>query len=211
MDREQDLLTGVKIIIIDSGSAWHDAFTYFEHARPKYCGFDAEYYHNQQVLLIQIAFDNFVFLVRFKVAGSVLVSGDEIPNSFENLLEDKSFVKLGVGVMHDFLNIRRSLAIYPKGGLELCNLTRNVLNVYPGIHGLKQLSSAVLGVKLNSSPGRWWVETLSKAQIDYAAKDAVVGLKIFEKLLQQFIFANPNIPDPYQSFIENQVDKKFHG
>lgn len=94
-------------------------------------------------------------------------------------------LKVGVSPQDDAKNLLTDYNISMKGTLDLRHLAL-YLNRQP--QGLSKLSKEFIGVELNKSwrirCSSWDSATLTSAQIDYAAKDAMVAIEIFKKMFE---------------------------
>jgi len=92
-------------------------------------------------------------------------------------------LKIGAAIHED---IRALKAMYPKptdGFIDLQDLVKKY-----GIEntGVKKMAAIVLGFRISKSQqlSNWEADTLSEAQMVYAATDAWVSLEIYLKLIQ---------------------------
>lgn len=104
-----------------------------------------------------------------------------------DLLSDDRVLKLGVGIKDDLVKLLKDCNLHCAGGLDLSRhfKTKLGLKVREDI-GLKRLASFVLGFDLHKpkalSRSNWSRESLSEDQIKYAALDAVVACRVFQRL-----------------------------
>ncbi|XP_070534607.1 exonuclease 3'-5' domain-containing protein 2-like [Ptychodera flava] len=110
---------------------------------------------------------------------------DSIPESLRVLLEDKSVLKVGVGVMEDSKKLHRDYGFNVKGCIDLRTVTfRHRPALKRTTNGsLADLSFAILSKQLDKDSrlrcGDWERVELSQRQVYYAAEDAISSLKIF--------------------------------
>ncbi|MGK7390856.1 MAG: 3'-5' exonuclease [Candidatus Cyclobacteriaceae bacterium M2_1C_046] len=125
------------------------------------------------VALIQLAMSHKVYLFRINIIG--------FPTGLIEILTDPEILKIGAGLRDDLVELRRLQAIEPRGFLELKHAAAMAeINQ----QGLRKLSAIVLGFRISKSAqvSNWEKEELTEQQITYAATDAWVSLKIYEKL-----------------------------
>lgn len=132
--------------------------------------------HVNKVALLQLSSDEHAFLFRICDIG--------LPDSLAELLSDASILKIGVAISHDIQILRSITPFNPGGFVDLQNYVKPF-----GIesNGLSKLSGIVLGYRISKSQqlSNWEATELSEGQQRYAATDAWVALKIYEKLLQE--------------------------
>ncbi|XP_054273426.1 exonuclease 3'-5' domain-containing protein 2-like isoform X2 [Macrosteles quadrilineatus] len=130
-----------------------------------------------RVALLQLAApDGFCSLFR-------LSSLNDIPRDLEELLEDRTILKVGVAVIADARYLYADYGVKCVSCLDLRHLAKQV-DVDP--KGLSRLAQDLLGVKLDKdwrvSCSDWEAESLTARQIEYASADACVAVDIFNKL-----------------------------
>ncbi|MDA7803791.1 3'-5' exonuclease domain-containing protein 2 [Crocinitomix sp.] len=125
------------------------------------------------VALLQIAIPNKVFLVRISLTGITA----EIISFFEN----ESITKLGVGLRDDIIFLQRIQNFAPAGFLELNEMV-NEIDIEA--NGLRKLTAIILGFRIskNAQVSNWEAAELNYKQTRYAATDAWVCLKMYNKL-----------------------------
>ncbi|NMM48639.1 3'-5' exonuclease [Marinigracilibium pacificum] len=128
-----------------------------------------------QIALVQLATDEKVYLFR-------LPKGD-MPAELKKILEDPNIEKIGIGIDDDINDLRRIGVAKPKCFLDLNKLAKKA-----GFHntGARNLSAMVLGFRISKSAqtSNWERDELTDKQISYAATDAWICLKIYEKLYE---------------------------
>jgi ribonuclease D len=148
--------------------------------KERYLGFDTETKpafkkgESHQVSLLQISSANEAFLFRIHKTG--------LPVSLTRLLESKSVLKIGVGLRDDLRGLNKIAKFKPGGFVELQDMVKAFgIDVF----SLKGLAALVLNVRISKRQrlSNWEVEPLTQAQIDYAATDAWVALRIFTELM----------------------------
>lgn len=161
-----------------------DSFEKFRNVMPRLkkeriLGFDTETRpsfrkgHKNNVSLLQLACRDKAYLFRMNKIG--------LPPELTDILADPSIIKAGVAV-HDDIRFLKSIRKFsPEGFIDLQNFVRNF-----GIQssGLKKLTAIVLGFRISKRQQvtDWEAETLTDAQLVYAATDAWVSYEIYKKL-----------------------------
>jgi len=127
------------------------------------------------VSLLQLATRNEAFLFRMNKLGHYPDLGD--------LLTQSNPLKIGAAIHED---IRALKAVYPQqtdGFIDLQDIVKNygIENI-----GVKKMAAIVLGIRISKSQqlSNWEADTLTEAQMVYAATDAWVSLEIYLKLIQ---------------------------
>ena len=132
-----------------------------------------EYNH---VSLIQIATENEAFLIRVNKTG--------LTNSLIRFLESDRIVKVGIALRDDLIDMKKLRDHEPAGFVELNELVKEI-----GIesNGLRKLTAIILGFRISKSAqvSNWENNTLTEKQLYYAATDAWVCIKMYNKLVQQ--------------------------
>jgi len=127
------------------------------------------------VALLQIAIPNKVFIVRINNTGLNI----DILRFFEN----KNIKKIGVALTDDIKDLQKLKDFVPRGFLQLNKLVKHI-----GIesNGLRKMAAILLGFRIskNAQVSNWEAPELTQKQIVYAATDAWVCLKMYEKLVQ---------------------------
>ncbi|KAL3222588.1 hypothetical protein MRX96_028369 [Rhipicephalus microplus] len=144
---------------------------------------------NNKVALLQLApTRDFSVLLRL----CKMLSDDDasvLPESLRAVLDDESIVKLGVAVCNDASKLRREYGLSVRGCLDL----RYVLTYFPELRhypaaGLKKQALAILGARIGDTRmlacSNWEADTLSEAQVDYAATDVLFSVQIFEQIVR---------------------------
>ena len=145
----------------------------------KIIGFDTETKpsfkrgENHQVALLQLPAGGKAFLFRVNMTG--------LPSVIKKLLSDPDVLKVGVAIRDDIKGLQKISRFVPGGFVELQGMARD-----RGIKdfSLKKLCAILLGFRISKSQQltNWEAEELSSRQMVYAATDAWVSLKIYEKL-----------------------------
>lgn len=166
-----------KVVVITHAQKLPKAFAEIsEHA---VVGFDTEtrpaFVKGQQykVALMQIALPEKVFLIRLQQTG--------ITPEMIAFLEDDKIQKAGVALRDDIKALQKLKRFKPGGVMELADMAKAAgLQV----ESVKKLCGLLLGFRISKSAqtSNWESETLNEKQISYAATDAWVCLKIYERL-----------------------------
>ena len=166
-----------EIILIDQCDELQEAVQYLK----KYpiLGFDTETRPSfkkgtvNDVALLQLAANSKTFLFRLNKIG--------LPNELIQLLGDPHIIKVGAAIKDDIKGLQKLNDFDADGFLELQDYVSDF-----GIESfsLKKLSAIVLNFRISKRQqvSNWEAEELSPGQLRYAATDAWVSLKIFEKL-----------------------------
>lgn len=147
----------------------------------KVVGFDTEtkpsFVKNQifTPALLQVATHERAFLFRLKFF--------DLPQEMADFLSNPELLKVGVGIHDDLLGLKRIIQFNPAGFVDLAQEARKRGFKNEGLRGLagiflqKRLSK---GAKLMN----WENEVLPEKMMRYAALDAVLGIKIYDKLME---------------------------
>ena len=108
---------------------------------------------------------------------------DKLPKSLKLVLSDKGILKVGCGIQQDASKLKRDLGLVLE---ELADVQLMAKKIDPSMRktGLKALAQTFLGIELHKATrmSNWENCPLTSKQIKYAALDAWIGLKIFQKL-----------------------------
>ena len=135
--------------------------------------------------LIQFATEHEAWLFR--------INGKGIHHSILELLQDKNTIKVGVALHDDIKHLQAVKKFKPSGFLDLATVAHDA-----GIlkRGLRNMTGIILGGRLSKSSQltNWAQSTLTTNQLTYAATDAWVSLKLFQKFnFRSWIFLqNPS-------------------
>ena len=126
-----------------------------------------------KVSLLQLSIREQAFLFRINKIG--------LPPEIRNILINSEIIKPGVAIRDDIKGLQKIYKFKPGGFIELQNYARDL-----GIQNfsLKKLAAIVCGFRISKAQqlSNWEAETLTEAQIIYAATDAWTALEIFNKL-----------------------------
>jgi len=147
--------------------------------KAKILGFDTEtrpsFVKGQvyKVSLLQLSTDEDAFVIRLRNISKY----DNLISIFEN----PEVVKVGVAIRDDIKILQKIFKFKQKNFVELQSLAKE-----KGMtkFGLKGMSEELLGGTVSKGPKmtNWDAKVLTDKQIMYAATDAWIGLKLFEKL-----------------------------
>lgn len=108
----------------------------------------------------------------------------EMPESLESILRDENILKIGSGIDKDASKLTRESGLVCKGLVDTQDMARSL-----GLQkiGLKALAEQFLDIKLNKGVAltNWENFPLHLRQIEYAALDAWVGLKVYQEMKRQ--------------------------
>ncbi|PKQ65441.1 3'-5' exonuclease [Labilibaculum filiforme] len=166
-----------EIILVDQGEELQDAVQYLK--KFPILGFDTETRPSFKkgrvngVALLQLAANSKTFLFRVNKIG--------LPEPLVDLLTDPEIIKVGAAIKDDIRGLQKLNDFDANGFLELQEYVSKF-----GIESfsLKKLSAIVLNFRISKRQqvSNWEAEELSAGQLKYAATDAWVSLKIFERL-----------------------------
>lgn len=125
------------------------------------------------VSLVQLASDKKVYLFRTLETGKLPLLNE--------IIEDKSIVKVGIAVHDDLKDLSSRLARTARNVVDLNILAHDI--GFKNI-GARKLSALVLNIRISKAQqvSNWENRVLSQAQIDYAATDAWLCREIYLRL-----------------------------
>lgn len=125
------------------------------------------------VALLQLAVDTDAYIIRLKHITHIEV--------IKNIFENPAVVKVGAAIRDDLRLLQKRFEFKPHGFVELQTVakTKNLKNI-----GLKGMTEEVLQATITKGPKttNWEAHELTERQILYAATDAWIGLKLYQKL-----------------------------
>lgn len=158
-------------------------------------GFDTETKPNfkkgvpaNKVALLQLASPSLVVLFRLNLLG-----GTPAMEELGRLLKKKKVLKVGVGIRDDVKDLLSHTGLVTLNVLDLRRLSEAAgLEVL----SLSKMYALLFGKRLSKGQrvSNWENRELSEAQIEYAALDAVAGLRIYGEL-KEFETAEMRVPD----------------
>lgn len=109
-----------------------------------------------------------------------------LPKALVSILGDENIIKVGSGINQDGLKLKKDRGLALKGLADNQLMVKQLDPASKKI-GMKALAKRFLGVELDKSVAKsnWEKFPLKLCQIEYAAKDAWVGLKIFQEMKRQ--------------------------
>lgn len=128
-----------------------------------------------QVALLQLATETDAFLIRMHQ-----VKNFEI---FKTIFENPEVVKVGVAIRDDLKQLQKRFSFVPQNFIELQDIAKS-----KGLEnfGLKGMTEEVLQATITKGPKttNWESHELTDRQLLYAATDAWIGIKLYQKLQQ---------------------------
>ena len=134
--------------------------------------------------------ENETAVLQLAVGNSCLVLHvyymDKLPKSLKLVLRDKGILKVGSDIQQDGSKLKRDLGLVLEGSADI-QLMAKKFDPSMRKTGLKALAQTFLGIELDKTIARsnWEKYPLTFKQIKYAALDAWIGLKIFQKRKHQ--------------------------
>lgn len=128
---------------------------------------------SNKVSLLQLAANDTCLIFRLNKIG--------IPDELAGLICDKTIYKVGLAVKDDVNGLLKLKQMHPSGFLDL---QKYVERFDIKDKGLKKLAALVLGIRISKSQqtSNWESANLTDQQLNYAATDAWICLKIYERL-----------------------------
>ncbi len=134
-----------------------------------------------KVALLQLSTDTDAYLFRLHHLTEYQL--------IKKILEEINIVKVGVAIRDDLRSLQKTFSFEPQNFIELQNLakTKGVKNF-----GLKSMAEEILDATISKGPKmtNWELPVLNDKQKLYAATDAWIGLKLYQKLQTKLI--NPS-------------------
>jgi ribonuclease D len=129
-----------------------------------------------KVALVQLSTESNAYIIRMHY----LTNFDLIKNIFEK----EDVIKVGVAVLEDIKKLQKSFKFVARGFIEMQTIAKQ-----KGLKnfGLKGMTEEVLNASLSKGPKltNWEARVLDGRQLMYAATDAWVGLKLYNKLVTE--------------------------
>ena len=165
------------IYVIDSMSKMSMAVNALRKER--FVGFDSEtrpaFFKGKtnQVALLQISSLDDCFLFRINKIG--------IPEKLKQFIEDESVKKIGLSLNNDFNAMGRFADITPRGFIDIQDLAKQYCIADMS---LQRIYAILFNKKISKSQrlSNWEAPTLTQAQQQYAAIDALACLEIYNYL-----------------------------
>ena len=167
-----------EITLVADTETFHQAIA--ELRQCKVLGFDTETRPSfkkgvvNQVSLLQLATRYRVYLFRLNKIG--------LPDELIKILSNQSVVKAGLAIHDDLKSLIDLKKFKPKGFVDIQDMVRKL--EFENF-SLKKITAIVLGFRISKSQqlSNWDADLLTEPQQLYAATDAWVSLKVYEKLL----------------------------
>ncbi|ORX93961.1 ribonuclease H-like protein [Basidiobolus meristosporus CBS 931.73] len=177
-------LEKVDTFVIESPGELEQSLQYL-HRRQQisgkfYVGFDTEgcSYHNK-VGLIQIAFEEVCLLIRIhQIMGQV----EEFPAILRDFLEDERIIKVGVNLTGDVQKLNSVYGLNCRGSLDIDQVVADRFNAASSLAKLTKQYVKQFAIDKTHKKRTWFAPSLDQQDILYAAKDAVAGYIIYEKV-----------------------------
>lgn len=127
-----------------------------------------------KVALLQLATEQDAYLIR--------LHGIKNFDPVKRILENPHVLKVGVAIRDDLKNLNKLFPFKPQNFVELQNVAKEkgLKNM-----GLRGMTEEVLQSSLSKAAkiSNWEMRVLSPEQIMYAATDAWIGLKLYQKII----------------------------
>lgn len=166
-----------KIVVVSNAEQL--ALALEELKKASVIGFDTEskptFFKGQYnpVAMIQMAIPGKVFLIRVSLTGFTA--------GLQELFSNQKVVKAGISIRDDMKDLQRLAPFSPASVVDLNDIAAQigVVNI-----GVRSLSGIFLGIRISKGQqtSNWEKETLTEAQMAYAATDAWVCLEIYRTL-----------------------------
>ncbi|XP_020616399.1 uncharacterized protein LOC110054354 [Orbicella faveolata] len=108
------------------------------------------------------------------------------PQLLRSVLNDKKILKVGSGILQDVVKLKRDTGLICLGMVDTQKMAKSMGTNAPRKLGLKALAQHFLGINLEKpksvSRSNWENYPLTIRQIHYAALDAWIGLKIYQRM-----------------------------
>lgn len=126
------------------------------------------------VALLQLASNDIALIIRVKSAG--------IPKKLLQLLQNEKILKIGAAIHDDIKSIQKIKPFTPAGFIDLQNFAKEKKIESMSV---RKLAAIVLNVRVSKSQqlSNWESETLTEAQLQYAATDAWICGEIYKKMI----------------------------
>ena len=134
---------------------------------------------SHDIALIQLSTNDSVFLFRINKTG--------LDESILNILTDPNILKVGIDIKNDLSGLKKMI------NFQECNfLDLNTLAIQKGFKsiGAVKLTIMLLGFRISKRQrlSDWSAEVLTDAQVEYAAIDAWICLKILQAFKDNSLF-----------------------
>ncbi len=127
-----------------------------------------------KVALLQLAMEEDVYLIR--------LHGITQFEFIKNIFENPQVLKVGVAIRDDLKILQKIFNFTPEHFIDLQSVAKEKGLKNMGLRGMtEEVLQANLSKKAKIS--NWEAKTLTDDQINYAATDAWIGLKLYQKLM----------------------------
>lgn len=129
--------------------------------------------HTNSVALLQLGNEEITYLFRINKIG--------LPQQLKDILANEQIIKVGVAVRDDIKGLQKISPFDAKNFIDLQTIAKQL---QLDAMGLRRLTPLALGFRISKKMqlSNWENIWLTKAQKQYAATDAWVSLKIYQKL-----------------------------
>lgn len=129
--------------------------------------------HTNSVALLQLGNEEITYLFRINKIG--------LPQQLKDILANEQIIKVGVAVRDDIKGLQKISNFEAKNFIDLQTIAKQL---QLDAMGLRRLTPLALGFRISKKMqlSNWENIWLTKAQRQYAATDAWVSLKIYQKL-----------------------------
>jgi hypothetical protein len=132
--------------------------------------------NNIAVCLLQLASNTQCLVIN-------LVKLNCLPNKLIKLLTQDCYIKVGIGIELDLYHLSNNYNLgHCGGGIELKNIALLAHHKHPNLETLH--NQLIATYKKNISGVCNWAGELTMEQITYAARDAIMSLKVFTTMIQ---------------------------
>mgnify|MGYP001216221822 CR=1 FL=1 len=127
------------------------------------------------VALLQLSSNEIALIIRIQSTG--------IPKTLLKLLQNEKTLKIGAAIHDDIKALQKVKSFTPAGFIDLQNFAKEKKIESKSV---RKLAAIVLNMRVSKSQqlSNWESETLTDAQLQYAATDAWVCKEIYEKMIQ---------------------------
>ncbi|WP_082439512.1 MULTISPECIES: 3'-5' exonuclease [unclassified Massilia] len=146
--------------------------------------------------LVQLATDSHAYLFQVGAGAAAAPGAAHLVEVLRAVLEAPTIVKVGFGLGDDLRRLRAKLGIETRNVIDLATALRDVERRERNAWGAKTAVARFFGQRLQKSrritTTNWALPRLSEQQIQYAADDAHVALRIYRHWHQHFPAAAAN-------------------
>lgn len=149
---------------------------------------------DQVTCLIQIATKNLCFIIMVK-------NMPKLPSKLINIIKNDSWIKVGVGIENDLAILSQNYNLgHCMGAIEIKNIA---LLANFKKQNLEYLFNKLIGAHIKKTSSICdWSKELTKDQLEYAARDAIMSLQLFNNIMEPTI---KYLEDIDQNSIQNNL------